>query len=100
VAYLLKRFRQAVLAAATSGELTREWREDRGIEQEWRATTFRAACEYIRVRYVGKMADQYVTAGVPFLLSLNVRPFHFDEDNLAYISEEFHCLIGKSALAP
>jgi type I restriction enzyme S subunit len=25
---LLKRFRQAVLAAATSGELTREWRED------------------------------------------------------------------------
>jgi type I restriction enzyme S subunit len=26
----LKRFRQAVLAAATSGELTREWREERG----------------------------------------------------------------------
>jgi len=32
---LLKRFRQAVLAAATSGELTREWREERGIEHEW-----------------------------------------------------------------
>ena len=32
VAAILKRFRQAVLAAATSGELTREWREDRGIE--------------------------------------------------------------------
>lgn len=30
VADLLKRFRQAVLAAATSGELTREWREERG----------------------------------------------------------------------
>ena len=28
---LLKRFRQAVLAAATSGELTREWREENGI---------------------------------------------------------------------
>ncbi|MFN9924684.1 MAG: type I restriction endonuclease subunit S, partial [Cyanobacteriota bacterium] len=27
---LLKRFRQAVLAAATSGELTREWRGERG----------------------------------------------------------------------
>jgi len=27
---LLKRFRQAVLAAATSGALTREWREERG----------------------------------------------------------------------
>jgi type I restriction enzyme S subunit len=30
VADLLKRFRQTVLAAATSGELTREWREERG----------------------------------------------------------------------
>ncbi|AFY28907.1 restriction endonuclease subunit S [Cyanobium gracile] len=29
VAAILKRFRQAVLAAATSGELTREWREER-----------------------------------------------------------------------
>jgi type I restriction enzyme S subunit len=27
---ILKRFRQSVLAAATSGELTREWREERG----------------------------------------------------------------------
>jgi type I restriction enzyme S subunit len=32
VAAILKRFRQAVLAAATLGELTREWREERGIE--------------------------------------------------------------------
>jgi type I restriction enzyme S subunit len=30
VAAILKRFRQAVLAAATSGELTRKWREERG----------------------------------------------------------------------
>jgi len=33
---LLKRFRQAVLAAATSGELTREWREEiRIADQKW-----------------------------------------------------------------
>ncbi len=33
---LLKRFRQAVLAAATSGELTREWREERPLaDQNW-----------------------------------------------------------------
>lgn len=35
VAELLKRFRQAVLAAATSGELTREWRQKRGIDESW-----------------------------------------------------------------
>ena len=34
VAELLKRFRQAVLAAATSGELTREWREEGGATQD------------------------------------------------------------------
>lgn len=33
VAVILKRFRQAMLAAATSGELTREWREERGVEE-------------------------------------------------------------------
>jgi type I restriction enzyme S subunit len=32
---ILKRFRQSVLATATSGELTREWREERGIDEAW-----------------------------------------------------------------
>lgn len=36
---LLKRFRQSVLAAATSGELTREWREARGLDDAWEQTT-------------------------------------------------------------
>jgi type I restriction enzyme, S subunit len=31
---ILRRFRQSVLAAATSGELTREWREERGVDGE------------------------------------------------------------------
>jgi type I restriction enzyme S subunit len=36
---ILKRFRQSVLAAATSGELTREWRDAQGIAREWTTTT-------------------------------------------------------------
>jgi type I restriction enzyme, S subunit len=35
VAVILKRFRQAVLAAATSGELTREWREENFVDRKW-----------------------------------------------------------------
>lgn len=97
---LLKRFRQAVLAAATSGELTREWRKERGEATEWEKTTFGAVCEDITVGFVGKMADQYVTTGVPFLRSLNVRPFYFDPASLAYISESFHTSISKSTLRP
>jgi type I restriction enzyme, S subunit len=37
---ILKRFRQAVLAAATSGELTEDWREDNGRDlEDWTETT-------------------------------------------------------------
>lgn len=36
---ILKRFRQSVLAAATSGELTREWREERGLVLGWQEST-------------------------------------------------------------
>jgi len=100
VAAILKRFRQAVLAAATSGELTREWREENADANQWGSTTFGAECHYITVGFVGKMADQYVAHGVPFLRSLNVRPFRFDRENLAFISPAFHQSIIKSSLLP
>lgn len=32
---ILKRFRQSVLAAATSGELTEEWRTENSMDQDW-----------------------------------------------------------------
>jgi type I restriction enzyme, S subunit len=32
---LLKRFRQAVLAAACSGQLTEDWRDTNGVDDEW-----------------------------------------------------------------
>lgn len=37
---ILKRFRQSVLAAATSGELTREWRERRGVQEVSQTISF------------------------------------------------------------
>jgi type I restriction enzyme S subunit len=33
---ILKRFRESVLSAATSGQLTREWREQQGLLSQWR----------------------------------------------------------------
>ncbi len=45
---ILKRFRQSVLAAATSGELTREWRESRGVGTcDWTETTIGGLIERI-----------------------------------------------------
>ena len=61
---LLKRFRQSVLAAATSGELTEDWRG--GAEAEWEKATFGDACEssYYGPRF-GK--DEYTDSedGIP-----------------------------------
>lgn len=37
---ILKRFRQSVLVAATSGELTRDWREEHGVDiDDWKQST-------------------------------------------------------------
>jgi type I restriction enzyme S subunit len=40
VPQILKRFRQSVLAAATSGRLTEDWREERAVNGEWEESTF------------------------------------------------------------
>jgi type I restriction enzyme S subunit len=54
----------------------------------------------ITVGFVGPMADQYVEEGVPFLRSLNIKPYYFSPDNLKFISTEFHEKIKKSKLNP
>lgn len=106
VAPLLKRFRQSVLAAATSGRLTEDWRAriaehvDGEIPHGWRLAKFSDVCTEITVGFVGKMADQYVDAGVPFLRSMNVRAMRFDPKGLLYVSKEFHSRIAKSTLRP
>lgn len=96
---ILKRFRQSVLAAATSGELTKDWRATQGLElSSWNEYLFEDISTQITVGFVGKMADKYVESGIPFLRSQNVRPFKFDERNLLFISEDFHQKIYKSRL--
>jgi type I restriction enzyme S subunit len=118
---LLKRFRQSVLAAACSGKLTADWREENAnananatlnkaactnlfggfeIPKSWQWQTFGSASREITVGYVGPMAKEYVPDGVPFLRSLNVRRFYFDAANLKFVTREFHKKISKSRLHP
>jgi type I restriction enzyme S subunit len=118
---ILRRFRQAVLAAACSGRLTEAWRslavsanpssasessEYPGVESlfdlppYWRWVSFESVCEDITVGHVGPMAHEYQAAGIPFLRSQNVREFRFDPKGLKYVSREFHLKLAKSALHP
>jgi len=54
----------------------------------------------ITVGHVGPMVSSYGQHVIPFLRSLNVKPFRLDFSNLVYIDEEFHRKLGKSSLRP
>lgn len=64
VAPLLKRFRQSVLAAATSGRLTEDWR-DSAHSRSWRSTTIDAVCQ--SVADGDHQAPPQASSGIPFI---------------------------------
>jgi type I restriction enzyme S subunit len=63
---LLKRFRQSILAAACSGRLTADWREENGLtlEDDWRDAQF---SEFVESSFYGPRfsKESYSTKGVP-----------------------------------
>ncbi len=79
---ILKRFRQSVLAAATSGELTREWREARGLDAEWRHTSLGTVL--VDVRYGTAKKCAYEPNKTPVLRIPNVVGGAISHDNLKY----------------
>ncbi len=79
---ILKRFRQSVLAAACSGRLTADWRQERAIELEgWTEAVLKDVAEM----RLGKMLDNAKNIGNPtrYLRNLNVRWFSFDLSDIA-----------------
>ena len=65
VAAILKRFRQAVLAAAEAGELTRDWREERGINSEWEDKELSSIC--LSIADGDHQAPPKADEGIPFI---------------------------------
>ncbi len=76
VPQILKRFRQSVLAAATSGRLTQDWREKKGVNGEWE----RVRLSEVATSRLGKMLDVAKNRGElrPYLRNINVRWFTFE----------------------
>jgi type I restriction enzyme, S subunit len=99
---ILKRFRQSVLAAAVSGKLTEEWRDNLEyyqvpqshdwkwgqVPQLWETDSF----PNLVSSRLGKMLDKAKNTGKPtkYIGNINVRWFSFDLENLQKIlvSEE------------
>ncbi|KZY95559.1 hypothetical protein A3746_12470 [Oleibacter sp. HI0075] len=92
---LIKRFRQTVLAEATSGELTREWRADDSRKDEFLTWNFSNIPEGWQLHFLpgisqsrlGKMLDKNKNQGIPvrYLGNINVRWGKFDLENLKEI---------------
>lgn len=84
---LLKRFRQSILAAATSGRLTEEWRGGRA--SEWRYLRADEACE--KVQSGGTPKTGFSENGIPFFKVYNIVNQAVDFDyRPQYVAKELH----------
>ncbi len=66
----------------------------------WAWATWEEMSVRVTVGHVGQMKKEYVSKGVPFLRSQNVRENRFDPRGLLSISQQFHKALGKSTLHP
>ncbi|WP_084461763.1 restriction endonuclease subunit S [Curvibacter gracilis] len=95
---LLKRFRQSVLAAATSGRLTEDWRKTHCSVQAIE-TTLQAICVKDRVITYGvvKLGEETL-GGVPCLRTSNVRWLRFEVDGIKLIDPRISEDYGRTVL--
>lgn len=70
------------------------------MANEWRDVALVEVADEVTVGYVGPMAHEYVSEGIPFLRSLNVDRFRINQNDQKFISAEFHSRIQKSKLQP
>tara|TARA_Y100001951_G_C11297957_1_gene277224 strand:+ start:8571 stop:9857 length:1287 start_codon:yes stop_codon:yes gene_type:complete len=81
---ILKRFRQSVLAAATSGELTKEWRETRGAES-WVTVALKEVASGFNY---GSSSKSQKEGDVPVLRMGNLQGGRLDWSDLVYSSDD------------
>jgi type I restriction enzyme S subunit len=92
---LLKRFRQSVLAAACSGKLTADWRDQRGLDDEWSLVPLRGLCDSFNY---GTSAKSQPVGQVPVLRMGNIQDGEIDWTSLVFTSDKDE--IRKYTLKP
>ena len=75
---LLKRFRRAVLDAATFGELTSDWREDNGVDAEWQRLTLQDIADVVGGITKDTKKQDSNDEEVPYLRVANVQRGYLD----------------------
>lgn len=95
---LLKRFRQAVVSAGMSGELTAEWRGG-SADTRQAESALQALCEANRVITYGvvKLGEE-VPDGTPCLRTSNVRWLRFENDGIKRIEPSLSAQYARTML--
>jgi type I restriction enzyme, S subunit len=83
---LLKRFRQSVLAAATSGKLTEDWREANGVDDEWEEVLIGDLLEAKPRNGYSPKAVEFETQTKSLTLTATTRGI-FDPKHFKYLDE-------------
>lgn len=98
---LLKRFRQAVFAVATSGRLTSDWRKEQGIaDGEWPIVTIESIAETVFDGPFGshlKSAD-YSDEGVRVVRLENIGALQFFADKQTFIPNSKYAILQRHTL--
>lgn len=81
---LLKRFRQSVLAAATSGRLTEAWRVENSYAEKWPQVSL---CEVAKDFSYGSSAKSSKIGKIPVLRMGNIQNGDLDWRDLVYTSD-------------
>jgi type I restriction enzyme S subunit len=82
---ILKRFRQAVLATATSGKLTEDWREGNVDRKEWKRVRLDAVAHGFNY---GSAYKSSASGSVPVLRMGNIQDGRLDWNSLVFTSDE------------
>ncbi len=70
------------------------------LPEDWTWASIEQVSARVTVGYVGPMKSEYVSSGIPFLRSQNVRANRFNPEGLLFIPPEFHAKLIKSRLFP
>jgi type I restriction enzyme S subunit len=100
VAPLLKRFRQSVLAAATSGRLTEDWSVVQGAA-DWTPRTIESLCLSISDGPFGSnlKSDDYTDEGARVVRLENIGHLRFESGKRTFIALEKYKVLKKHTLS-
>ncbi len=79
---ILKRLRQSILATATSGDLTKDWREERGLSSEWKDAALGSLL--VDVRYGTSKKCAYEPRKTPVLRIPNIVGGAISHEDIKY----------------